>query len=88
VTRAGAKQLAEFELGRTVIQQSGCLACHRLGVNGNLGVGADLTHIGSTLSSQEIEHAILHATPPMPSFDDLPPAKLAALVDFLSQLRR
>jgi menaquinol-cytochrome c reductase cytochrome b/c subunit len=88
VKRAGGRVLAQFRLGRTVAAQSGCLACHRIGVAGNRGPGRDLSRIGSRLSAGEIEHALTNARAPMPSFKHLPPKKLRALVTFLSQLRR
>jgi hypothetical protein len=87
VTQAGGSQLAEFELGRSVSAQSGCLACHRIGDAGNAGPGRDLTHIGSMLSPAQIEHAIVDPSAPMPSFSKLPAAKFKALVEFLSLLR-
>src|SRR5262249_40753681 len=76
----GAAELAQFDLGRTVTAQSGCLACHRVGEAGNAGPGPDLTDVGSRLPAAAIEHAILNPTAPMPSFSALPKVKLAALV--------
>lgn len=87
VLRAGKRQLAEFGRGRTVMAQSGCLACHRIGQSGNPGPGPALDHIGSMLSRRGIEHALISPTAPMPSFKRLPPAKFKALVTFLSELR-
>jgi hypothetical protein len=87
VAQAGGEQLATFRAGRTVAAQSGCLACHRIGEDGNRGPGQDLTHVGSALSESSIERAILDPTAPMPSFRNLPAAKLHALVVFLSLLR-
>jgi Cytochrome C oxidase, cbb3-type, subunit III len=87
VLHAGGRQLAEFEQGRLVVAQSGCLACHRIGQTGNHGPGPNLTHIGSKLSRRGIEHAIVDPTAPMPSFKHLPRAKLKAVVTFLHELR-
>ncbi len=87
VVHAGGRKLAEFEQGRMVLAQSGCLACHRIGQNGNHGPGPGLTHIGSKLSPQRIEHALIDPSAPMPSFKHLPAAKLKAVVEFLSELR-
>jgi Cytochrome C oxidase, cbb3-type, subunit III len=87
VVQAAGRQLAEFEQGRTVVAQSGCLACHRLGQAGNAGPGSALTHVGSRLSRHGIKHALLDPTAPMPSFTRLPAARLKALVTFLSELR-
>lgn len=88
VRASGGKRLAEFRFGRRVTAQSGCLACHKIGDNGNRGPGTNLTHVGSKLSPARIEHALRHPTAPMPSFSRLPPAKIKALVTFLSLLRR
>src|SRR5918998_4670191 len=38
---------AEYEAGKLVAAQSGCLACHKIGENGNDGPGPELTDIGS-----------------------------------------
>jgi menaquinol-cytochrome c reductase cytochrome b/c subunit len=70
-----------------VVAQSGCLACHRLGQDGNHGPGPGLTHIGSMLSRHGIEHALINPSAPMPSFKHLPAAKLKAVAEFLSELR-
>jgi hypothetical protein len=78
---------AQFYFGRSVLAQTGCLACHRLGENGNAGPGPDLTHIGSKRSAAAIERAIINPTAPMPSFRNLPKPKLRALVTFLALLR-
>jgi menaquinol-cytochrome c reductase cytochrome b/c subunit len=88
VRAAGGKRLAEFRLGRTVVAQSGCLACHKIGDNGNRGPGPNLTRVGEKLSPARIEHALRRPTAPMPSFRNLPPAKFKAVVTFLSLLRR
>jgi hypothetical protein len=87
VVHAGGRKLAEFEQGRMVVAESGCLACHRLGQDGNHGPGPNLTHIGSMLSKRGIEHALIDPSAPMPSFKHLPAAKLKAVVEFLSELR-
>ena len=85
--RAGGQELQEFEAGRKVLAQAGCLACHRIGDNGNTRPGPDLTYIGSTLSAERIEHALVDPTAPMPSFKNLAREKLTAVVEFLSLLR-
>jgi len=87
VVHGGGEKLSHFYLGRTVVAQSGCLACHRIGEAGNAGPGPDLTHVGSKLPPNAIERAIINPTAPMPSFRNLPKAKLKALVVFLSLLR-
>jgi ubiquinol-cytochrome c reductase cytochrome b subunit/menaquinol-cytochrome c reductase cytochrome b/c subunit len=70
-----------------VVGQSGCLACHQLGSNGNNGPGPVLTHIGSLLEPAAIASTLINPTPPMPSFKGLPPQKFNALVGFLSELQ-
>lgn len=81
------EQLAQFYRGRTVVAQSGCLACHRIGDAGNAGPGPELTHVGSRLPPAAIERSLTNPTAPMPSFRRMPKAKLHALVTFLSLLR-
>jgi ubiquinol-cytochrome c reductase cytochrome b subunit/menaquinol-cytochrome c reductase cytochrome b/c subunit len=88
VRAAGGRRLAEFRLGRAIAAQSGCLACHKIGGNGNRGPGPNLTRIGEKLSPARIEHALRRPIAPMPSFRNLPPAKFKAVVTFLSLLRR
>jgi ubiquinol-cytochrome c reductase cytochrome b subunit/menaquinol-cytochrome c reductase cytochrome b/c subunit len=87
VIRADGRQLAEYRVGRTVAAQSGCLACHRIGEAGTNGPGPDLTAVAARLPRAAIARAVVHATPPMPSFARMPQAKLRALVEFLSLLR-
>jgi ubiquinol-cytochrome c reductase cytochrome b subunit/menaquinol-cytochrome c reductase cytochrome b/c subunit len=87
VKESGGAVLAEFEAGRQVVAQSGCLACHKLGDNGNDGPGPQLTHIGSKLPAQGIARTLVNPTAPMPSFKNLPPEKFKAIVAFLSQLK-
>jgi len=87
VVKAGGATLAEFEAGKLVVAQSGCLACHKLGENGNAGPGPDLTHIAGRLPRQGIARTLVNPTAPMPSFKNLPPQKFKAAVEFLSQLK-
>ena len=87
VVQAGGKTLAEYEAGRKVVAQSGCLACHKIGDNGNSGPGPELTHIGSRLPAAGIARTLVNPTAPMPSFKNLPPKKFSAAVFFLSQLK-
>jgi menaquinol-cytochrome c reductase cytochrome b/c subunit len=87
VVQAGGHELAEFEAGRKVVAQSGCLGCHKIGDNGNSGPGPDLTHIASRLPGPGIARTLVNPTAPMPSFKNLPPKKFAAAVYFLSLLK-
>ncbi len=87
IKQAGGSTLAEFEAGRLVVAQSGCLACHKLGENGNSGPGPELTDIGSRLPRLGIARTLVNPTAPMPSFKNLPPKKFDAAIFFLSQLK-
>jgi menaquinol-cytochrome c reductase cytochrome b/c subunit len=84
---ASALQKRVFNAGKLVVGQSGCLACHKLGENGNDGPGPQLTHIASRLPAAAIASTLRNPTAPMPSFKHLPPRKFNALVGFLNQLK-
>lgn len=87
VESQGGEVLAQFEAGRAVAAQSGCLACHKFGENGNDGPGPELTDIGERMYPQSIRRTLINPTPPMPSFRDLPEDKFNDLVVFLSNLK-
>ncbi len=87
VKRAGGREQREFEAGKLVVAQSGCLACHRIGDTGNRGPGPNLTHIGSKLAERAIAHALVDPRAPMPSFRHLPAQKFHDIVRFLALLR-
>jgi menaquinol-cytochrome c reductase cytochrome b/c subunit len=87
VVAAGGQTLAEYEAGKKVVAQSGCLACHKIGDNGNSGPGPELTNIATRLPPQGIARTLVNPTAPMPSFKNLPPQKFKAAVAFLSQLK-
>jgi menaquinol-cytochrome c reductase cytochrome b/c subunit len=82
-----AQQKSVFNAGAFVVGESGCLACHVLGSNGNNGPGPNLTHIGSLLPEQAIASTLINPTPPMPSFRNLPKQKFQNLVGFLAELQ-
>ncbi len=85
-----AQQRETFVAGEEVVGQSGCLACHVIGSNGNNGPGPPLTKIGSTLPTQAIASTLINPTAPMPSFKGLEqgePQKFSNLVSFLSMLQ-
>jgi menaquinol-cytochrome c reductase cytochrome b/c subunit len=85
-----AQQAAVFKQGELVVGQSGCLACHVIGSNGNNGPGPNLTNVGSILRPQAIASTLRNPTAPMPSFASLAqqsPQKFNALVTFLSELQ-
>ncbi|HEY4427272.1 MAG TPA: c-type cytochrome [Solirubrobacteraceae bacterium] len=87
IVKAGGAQLAEYEAGKAVVAQSGCLACHKIGENGNGGPGPNLTRVATRLPAGAIARTLVNPTAPMPSFRNLPPNKFKAAVAFLSQLK-
>jgi menaquinol-cytochrome c reductase cytochrome b/c subunit len=76
----------QYEAGKLVVAQSGCLACHKIGENGNGGPGPNLSDIADKLPKAAILRTLDNPTAPMPSFANLPAEKKTALVNFLSQL--
>ncbi len=77
----------QFEVGKQVAAQSGCLACHKFGENGNDGPGPELTEIGAKLPAEAIERTLVNPSGIMPPYGNLPPEKKEALVDFLASLQ-
>ncbi|MBI5104169.1 MAG: c-type cytochrome [Solirubrobacterales bacterium] len=85
-----ADQRQMYEQGKQVVAQSGCLACHKIGENGNDGPGPHLTDIASRLPAQGIERTLINPTAPMPSFKKLQPEQpetFRAMVMFLGELK-
>ena len=77
----------EFEPGKQVAAQSGCLACHSFESNGNDGPGPDLTTIGAELPATAIARSLEVGPGIMPSYADLEPEKFDDLIAFLSSLQ-
>jgi menaquinol-cytochrome c reductase cytochrome b/c subunit len=77
----------QFEAGKEVAAQSGCLACHKLGDNGNDGPGPELTEIGAKLPAEAIRRTLINPSGVMPPFGDLPKEKFDNLVKFLASLQ-
>ncbi|PZS12847.1 MAG: cytochrome B [Solirubrobacterales bacterium] len=85
-----AAQVATFRAGSLVVGESGCLACHVIGTNGNNGPGPPLTHIGSKLRPGAIASTLRNPTAPMPSFAGLAtksPQQFQDVVNFLAELQ-
>jgi cytochrome c2 len=80
------KTTAALEPGKEVVAQSGCLACHKLGDNGNNGPGPELTQIGARLPRNAIARSLQVGPGIMPSYSGLPPQKTAALTAYLASL--
>ena len=83
------KVAPEFEPGKLVAAQSGCLACHQFGDNGNNGPGPKLTEIGARLNPAAIARSLEIGPGIMPSYSSMAedePAKFRDLVAFLASL--
>jgi menaquinol-cytochrome c reductase cytochrome b/c subunit len=80
------KTTAALEPGKEVVAQSGCLACHKLGDNGNNGPGPELTHIGARLPRNAIARSLQVGPSIMPSYSGLPPQKFAAVTAYIASL--
>jgi menaquinol-cytochrome c reductase cytochrome b/c subunit len=81
---------SSLEEGKQAVATNGCLACHRIGENGNTGIGPDLTHVGARLPKQAIVRTLVNPTPPMPSYQalqDEEPDEFDDMVDFLASLK-
>jgi len=79
----------EYEAGKLVAAQSGCLACHQFEHNGNAGPGPELTAIGSRLPAAGISRSLEIGPGIMPSYAGLKesdPDKFRDLVLFLASL--
>ncbi|MGI8460979.1 MAG: c-type cytochrome [Solirubrobacterales bacterium] len=79
----------QFEEGKEVAAQLGCLACHIFEHNGNPGPGPELTEIGEQLPRAAIARSLEVGPGIMPSYADLKeedPQKFDAMVDFLASL--
>ncbi|MBA2524139.1 MAG: c-type cytochrome, partial [Solirubrobacterales bacterium] len=80
---------AEYDAGRLVASQSGCLACHKFAENGNNGPGPQLTEIGARLNPAAIARSLQIGPGIMPSYSGLQasdPDKFRDLVLFLGSL--
>ena len=60
----------QYEAGKEVAAQSGCLACHKFGENGNDGPGPELTEIGAKLPAQAIERTLIDPSGIMPAYGE------------------
>ena len=90
VKAQGVQAARQFEAGKQVVAQSGCLACHKIGENGNDGPGPHLTEIGDRLPRDAIAQTLVNPTAPMPSYAGLKesdPQRFENLTAFLSELK-
>jgi quinol-cytochrome oxidoreductase complex cytochrome b subunit len=77
----------QYEAGKLVVAQSGCLACHKIGDSGNGTLAPDLTHIGSRIPRNAIKRSLVAGPGIMPSFKSLGEEKLNEVADFLAYLK-
>ena len=83
----GPAVLAQYEKGKQVVAQSGCLACHKIGDNGNGTLGPELTQIGARIPRNAILRSLRAGPGIMPAFQNLGDKKLNEVADFLASLK-
>jgi menaquinol-cytochrome c reductase cytochrome b/c subunit len=77
----------QYEQGKEIVAQSGCLACHAIGENGaHGGLGPDLTEIGTRIPRAAIKQSVEIGPGIMPSFRGLGEEDLNAVADYLASL--
>ena len=77
----------QYEVGRQIVAQEGCLACHAIGDNGSHGgLGPDLTEIGSMVPRLAIKRSVAVGPGIMPAYDGLGEKKLNQVADYLASL--
>ena len=86
-TEIEAATTPQLEAGKQVTAQSGCLACHKIGENGNGGPGPELTYIGKRLPRAAIARSLQIGPGIMPSYSNLSRKKQDELTAYLASLR-
>jgi menaquinol-cytochrome c reductase cytochrome b/c subunit len=76
----------QYEPGKLVVAQSGCLACHKIGDNGGT-LGPNLTQIGARIPRNAILRSLKAGPGIMPSFQALGDKKLNEVADYLAYLK-
>lgn len=77
----------QYEQGKLITAEAGCLACHSIGENGaHGGLGPDLTHIGAKLPASAIKRSVAVGPGIMPSFDGLGEKNLNEVANYLASL--
>jgi len=78
----------QYEKGKQIVAQSGCLACHAIGDNGaHGGLGPELTEIGAQIPREAIKRSVTIGPGIMPSFQGLGEENLNAVADYLASLQ-
>jgi quinol---cytochrome c reductase cytochrome c subunit, bacillus type len=86
-TTIDLKAPAQYEAGKLVVAQSGCLACHKIGDNGNGTLGPNLTQIGARIPRNAILRSLKAGPGIMPAFQNLGQKKLNEVADYLAYLK-
>lgn len=77
----------QYEQGKEIVAQSGCLACHSIGENGSEGgLGPDLTEIGAKIPRRAIKQSIEIGPGIMPAFRGFGEKDLNTVADYLASL--
>ncbi len=79
----------QYEEGKEITASAGCLACHKIGENGNT-LGPSLTNIGRTLGPDAIARTLVNPTSPMPSYAEFQqesPEQFNKLVEYVASLK-
>jgi mono/diheme cytochrome c family protein len=77
----------QYERGKEIVAEAGCLACHAIGENGaHGGLGPDLTDIGAVVPREAIKQSVAVGPGIMPSFQGLGEENLNAVADYLASL--
>ena len=79
----------QFEEGKELTASSGCLACHKIGENGNT-LGPPLTYVGDRLGRDAIAQTLVNPTAPMPRYQtlkDSDPEQFDKLVEYVASLK-
>jgi menaquinol-cytochrome c reductase cytochrome b/c subunit len=77
----------QYEAGKELVAQTGCLACHKIGDNGNGTLGPELTQIGARIPRNAILRSLEAGPGIMPSFQDFSQKQLNQIADFLASLK-
>jgi menaquinol-cytochrome c reductase cytochrome b/c subunit len=79
----------QLEEGKEITASAGCLACHKIGENGNT-LGPDLTDVGDRLGPAAIARTLVNPTPPMPPYSEFQqesPEQFDKLVEYVASLK-
>jgi menaquinol-cytochrome c reductase cytochrome b/c subunit len=86
-TEIDMKVAPQYEPGKELVAQTGCLACHTIGDNGNGTLGPELTEVGARLPRNAILRSLEAGPGIMPAFDDFSQKQLNQIADFLASLK-